>query len=41
VGATPIAITDNLNFGNPQRPEIMGQIVAAIEGMAQACRALF
>ncbi|NDC57993.1 MAG: phosphoribosylformylglycinamidine synthase subunit PurL [Alphaproteobacteria bacterium] len=40
VGATPIAITDNLNFGNPQRPEIMGQIVAAIEGMAQACRAL-
>jgi phosphoribosylformylglycinamidine synthase len=40
VGATPIAITDNLNFGNPERPEIMGQIVAAIEGMAQACRAL-
>ena len=40
VGATPLAITDNLNFGNPQRPEIMGQIVAAIEGMAEACRAL-
>lgn len=40
VGATPIAITDNLNFGNPQRPEIMGQIVAAIEGMAEACRTL-
>jgi phosphoribosylformylglycinamidine synthase len=40
VGALPIAITDNLNFGNPQRPEIMGQIVAAIEGMAEACRAL-
>ncbi len=40
VGATPLAITDNLNFGSPQRPEIMGQIVAAIEGMAQACRAL-
>jgi phosphoribosylformylglycinamidine synthase len=40
VGATPIAITDNLNFGNPERPEIMGQIVAAIEGMAEACRAL-
>jgi phosphoribosylformylglycinamidine synthase len=40
VGAEPIAVTDNLNFGNPERPEIMGQIVAAIEGMAQACRAL-
>ncbi|MDO8408680.1 MAG: phosphoribosylformylglycinamidine synthase subunit PurL [Phenylobacterium sp.] len=40
VGATPIAITDNLNFGNPERPEIMGQIVRAIEGMAQACREL-
>ena len=40
VGATPLAITDNLNFGSPQRPEIMGQIVAAIEGMAEACRAL-
>ncbi|MDX2234831.1 MAG: phosphoribosylformylglycinamidine synthase subunit PurL [Hyphomonadaceae bacterium] len=40
VGATPLAVTDNLNFGSPQRPEIMGQIVAAIEGMAQACRAL-
>ncbi|MBW3618322.1 MAG: phosphoribosylformylglycinamidine synthase subunit PurL [Proteobacteria bacterium] len=40
VGADPIAVTDNLNFGNPERPEIMGQIVAAIEGMAEACRAL-
>jgi len=40
VGAEPIAITDNLNFGNPERPAIMGQIVAAIEGMADACRAL-
>jgi phosphoribosylformylglycinamidine synthase len=40
VGAEPIAITDNLNFGNPERPEIMGQIVGAIEGMAEACRAL-
>ena len=40
VGARPIAITDNLNFGNPQRPEIMGQIVRAIDGMAEACRAL-
>ncbi|WP_293904068.1 phosphoribosylformylglycinamidine synthase subunit PurL [Phenylobacterium sp.] len=40
VGALPIAITDNLNFGNPERPEIMGQIVRAIEGMAEACRVL-
>ena len=40
VGAEPIAITDNLNFGNPERPEIMGQIVRAIEGMAEACREL-
>ena len=40
VGAKPIAITDNLNFGNPERPEVMGQIVKAIEGMAEACRAL-
>lgn len=40
VGADPIAITDNLNFGNPERPEIMGQIVRSIEGMAQACREL-
>ena len=40
VGATPLAATDCLNFGNPQRPEIMGQIVGCIEGMAEACRAL-
>src|SRR5690606_22216789 len=40
VGSRPIAITDNLNFGNPERPEIMGQIVRAIDGMAEACRAL-
>jgi phosphoribosylformylglycinamidine synthase subunit PurL len=40
VGATPIAVTDNLNFGNPERPEIMGQIVRAIDGLAEACRAL-
>ncbi|MGJ8531636.1 MAG: phosphoribosylformylglycinamidine synthase subunit PurL [Alphaproteobacteria bacterium] len=40
VGATPLAITDNLNFGNPQRPEIMGQFVRAIEGIGEACRAL-
>jgi phosphoribosylformylglycinamidine synthase subunit PurL len=36
-GAQPIAATNNLNFGNPERPEIMAQIVEAIEGMAEAC----
>jgi len=40
VGARPLAITDCMNFGNPQRPEIMGQFVGCIEGMAAACRAL-
>ncbi len=40
VGASPIAITDNLNFGNPERPEIMGQLVMAIRGIGEACRAL-
>ncbi len=40
VGARPLAITDCLNFGSPERPEIMGQFVGAIEGMAEACRAL-
>ena len=40
VGATPLAITNCLNFGNPQRPEIMGQIVGCLEGMGDACRAL-
>ena len=37
VGASPIAITDNLNFGNPEKPEIMGQFVRALKGMAEAC----
>jgi phosphoribosylformylglycinamidine synthase subunit PurL len=40
VGAKPLAITDNLNFGNPQRPEIMGQFVGCIRGIAEACKAL-
>ncbi|MFZ5676094.1 MAG: phosphoribosylformylglycinamidine synthase subunit PurL [Pseudomonadota bacterium] len=40
VGADPIAVTDNLNFGNPERPEIMGTFVKAIEGIGDACRAL-
>ncbi|CAN5123057.1 phosphoribosylformylglycinamidine synthase subunit PurL [soil metagenome] len=40
VGALPIAVTDNLNFGNPERPQIMAQIVRAIDGMSEACKAL-
>lgn len=40
VGADPLAITDNLNFASPERPEIMGQFVGAIQGMGEACRAL-
>jgi phosphoribosylformylglycinamidine synthase subunit PurL len=39
-GALPLALTDNLNFGNPERPEIMGQFVGAVEGMREACLAL-
>ena len=39
-GATPLALTDCLNFGNPERPEIMAEFAEAIEGMAEACRAL-
>jgi phosphoribosylformylglycinamidine synthase subunit PurL len=40
VGAEPIAFTDNLNFGNPERPEYMGQLVFAIKGIGEAARAL-
>jgi phosphoribosylformylglycinamidine synthase II len=40
VGADPLAITNCLNFGNPERPEIMGELVEALEGMGEACRAL-
>ena len=40
VGARPLAVTDNLNFGNPERPEIMGQFVGCIRGIAEACKAL-
>src|SRR5262249_54564764 len=40
VGARPLALTDNMNFGNPQRPEIMGQFAGCIEGMREACLAL-
>jgi len=39
-GARPLAATDNLNFGNPERPEIMGQFVGCIRGIGEACRAL-
>lgn len=39
-GATPLAITDNMNFGNPEKPEIMGQFVGCCEGMSEACIAL-
>jgi phosphoribosylformylglycinamidine synthase len=40
VGATPLAVTNCLNFANPQRPEIMAQLTGCLEGMAEACRAL-
>lgn len=40
VGADPLAITDNMNFGNPERPEIMGQFVGSVKGMAEACKVL-
>ena len=39
-GARPLAATDNLNFGNPEKPEIMGQLVGAIKGIGEACTAL-
>ena len=39
-GARPLATTDNLNFGNPEKPEIMGQLVGAIQGIGAACKAL-
>src|SRR6202161_2617277 len=40
VGSKPLALTDNLNFGNPERPEIMGQLVGCIRGIGEAARAL-
>jgi len=40
VGALPLAVTDNLNFGSPERPEIMGQFVGCVRGIAEACKAL-
>jgi phosphoribosylformylglycinamidine synthase subunit PurL len=40
VGATPLAITDNLNYGNPHRPEVYYQMQRGVQGIADACRAL-
>ncbi|MBX6427217.1 MAG: phosphoribosylformylglycinamidine synthase subunit PurL [Variibacter sp.] len=40
VGARPLAVTDNLNFGSPERPETMGQLVGCIRGIGEACRKL-
>lgn len=40
VGATPLAVTNNLNFGNPEKPRIMGQLAGCVTGMGEACRAL-
>ena len=40
VGGRPLAITDNLNFGNPEKPEVMGQLVGCLTGIGEACRAL-
>ncbi|MBS1815227.1 MAG: phosphoribosylformylglycinamidine synthase subunit PurL [Acidobacteria bacterium] len=40
VGAKPVAATNNLNFGNPMKPEVMGQLSAAVDGIAEACTAL-
>ncbi len=40
VGAKPLAITDNMNFGNPEKPRVMGQFVGAVEGIKEACLAL-
>jgi phosphoribosylformylglycinamidine synthase len=39
-GARPLAVTDNLNFGNPEKPEVMGQFVGCVRGIAAACAAL-
>ena len=39
-GATPLAVTNNLNFGNPEKPDIMAQIVGSVSGMGKACELL-
>ncbi len=40
VGAKPLAVTDNLNFGNPEKPDVMGQLVGCVRGIAEACKTL-
>ena len=40
VGARPLAVVDNLNFGNPEHSEVMWQFIETIEGIAAACEAL-
>ncbi|RZK98285.1 MAG: phosphoribosylformylglycinamidine synthase subunit PurL, partial [Methylobacterium sp.] len=40
VGGRPLAITDNLNSGNPEKPEVMGQLVGCLKGIGEACKAL-
>ncbi len=40
VGGLPLALTDNLNFGNPEKPETMGQLVGCLSGIGEACRIL-
>ena len=39
-GARPLAVTDCLNFGNPERPDVMGEFVGCVKGIGEACRAL-
>lgn len=39
-GARPLAVVDNLNFGNPEKPEVMWQFIESVEGISQACEAL-
>ena len=40
VGAKPLAVTDNLNFGNPEKPDVMGQFVGCVRGISEACKTL-
>jgi len=40
VGAKPMAVVDNLNFGNPEKPEVMWQFITCVEGISEACEAL-
>jgi len=40
VGATPVGVTNCLNFGNPEKPEVFWQLSESVEGMREACLAL-